>query len=739
MEALIMLNELKLIIDGLEAVECTLAPMHKDLTQPGGKDAVRVILDKKDKKVFIRDLLYVTSEQIEDIWILKKSNHDHFPKIKLTRPLRPMGNELASLLYIFFTDKKKKESSASRLTVLCQRLELDFDWIKNQGGFTNELSQHLLSKSPQERSFDITTWPKSAYRNKILSRLTDLNSQSSVSKTEKINDVIELYQRYSMFGNNGIDFLFMLDEQISKKIEHGITNDKFLLLLMNIIFGLQLCKNNGDLPDGKRPEIILDYIPNEESGIFVSSSKQYKKSINNYLLGQEQTKNMVGLGTCPITGEFNNLVNDKFPDINLGKGLPVSQIKPYAKFDAGGERETVHRYHHAGIESFSVDTIFSQKIEPALKLLTNEKNKGKTWGKVASGKKASDLLLAFCHSNLNACVAKALSIDDFDEYIDNTSDILHLLEGKKIQPSSLIDIILLRKVDDGNQKIIYSSRQTVQKFANAASQWTLAIQNTPKIKLPVLIEKKKRLVAPYAISPNTMVFLSNKRYEKNGHEVKGNVSGISFEQVMHIFFEEGNSFNSLLLHVIKKFCQQSIKLFEFCVMKKNDNKYSKDITNGNNQVLKFVTILSVLLFKLDRKKEDYMSDFSYQLGQLCSAMNELHIGYCAKVRDGNIPTKLIGSAAYSMALKSPLRALDFLACRITPYIMWVKKQEPEKDKEGKWKFHELNNAIFAHNWIHKNSEKIYQAFLQNPTRHLSKTHTAELMLGYLAGRDFKES
>ncbi len=31
-----MLNELKLIIDGLEAVECTLAPMHKDLTQPGG-------------------------------------------------------------------------------------------------------------------------------------------------------------------------------------------------------------------------------------------------------------------------------------------------------------------------------------------------------------------------------------------------------------------------------------------------------------------------------------------------------------------------------------------------------------------------------------------------------------------------------------------------------------------------------------------------------------------------------
>ncbi len=130
-----------------------------------------------------------------------------------------------------------------------------------------------------------------------------------------------------------------------------------------------------------------------------------------------------------------------------------------------------------------------------------------------------------------------------------------------------------------------------------------------------------------------------------------------------------------------------------------------------------------------------MSDLSYQLGQFCAAMNELHLGYCEAVRNGLAPSKLIGSSVYSIALKSPSRALDFLASRIGPYQSWVKQAKFQKE-DGTYKKSDVNNAIHASRWMEKHAPALYQAFSANHI--VSQTHTAELMLGYLAGRDFNK-
>ena len=130
-----------------------------------------------------------------------------------------------------------------------------------------------------------------------------------------------------------------------------------------------------------------------------------------------------------------------------------------------------------------------------------------------------------------------------------------------------------------------------------------------------------------------------------------------------------------------------------------------------------------------------MKSLSYQLGQFCAAMNELHLGYCESERGGSIPSTLLGSSAYSIALKSPSRALNYLGTRLAPYQTWVRKQKLSKSDDGKYKQNAINQAIFASNWMRSHAEDLNIAFSEQGEK-ISSTHTAELMLGYLAGREF---
>lgn len=129
-----------------------------------------------------------------------------------------------------------------------------------------------------------------------------------------------------------------------------------------------------------------------------------------------------------------------------------------------------------------------------------------------------------------------------------------------------------------------------------------------------------------------------------------------------------------------------------------------------------------------------MNDFAFQLGQLCSAMDELHIGYCKSERKGDIPSTLLGNQVYGMALQNPIRALEVLATRRKPYDSWVKrimaKNTRSEDKA-------ITAAIFAQIWMSKHAKTLNE-FLSKQDQVNSDTYKAELMLGYLAGRPFEK-
>lgn len=723
------------MLDGLEALDIDIAPTHKTLTKAGGKEAVRVLLNRDDKdKVFISRLEYMDKDDIDAIWVLGDGNKNHFPDIKLTRPLRPEGNNFYSN-YLKGKPLKLDEQISEELIAK----------LKDKKSLYTEKNFILLQILPSEDKVNFSgIFPGEGYRQKIQDRY-ELLSSSSHSKVLNAATIFELFVN---FDEDGHSFLEALDAAIVTTLTESIVEENFAKLLLTILYGNKDVKDTGDLQDGAndRVKLVIDYQPDDHIDIYASNANYYKDAISSHLVNLDNQstdsakKNNL---LCPIYGNTSTLVEKTFPKIKTNTLL--GNITPYARFDNSGSKLTVQRYHRSGTDSYTVDKAFSNKLDSLVNRLTSQENRDKTWRPIASeNPDQNDVLIAFCHENLGFPVLKLLTENDWwkneelEDYIDSTREVISLIKAKSIKPNSLASFIILRKVDTANQKVVFSARHTISELEAASIKWQLATSNTPSFKLPIFIDKKPKYVAPWSLSPEQLVRLSKHTYDRDGEPSKAYVPAISFAQTMRLFFEQGSHPETLASQLLHKVCQQTQWLFNLCATHKTLsvlNKSGKSVIEENKNALMYTTLISLLLYKVNRTKELYMKSLSYQLGQFCAAMNELHLGYCESERGGSIPSTLLGSSAYSIALKSPSRALNYLGTRLAPYQTWVQKQKLSKSDDGKYKQNAINQAVFASNWMRSHAEDLNIAFSEQGEK-ISSTHTAELMLGYLAGREF---
>lgn len=724
------------MLDGLEALNINIAPTHKTLTKAGGKEAIRVLLNRDDNdNVFISRLEYMDKDDIDAIWVLGDGNKNHFPDIKLTRPLRPEGNNFYSN-YLkgksFRLDEQISEELIAKL--------------KDKKSLYTEKNRILLQVLPSEDKVNFSgIFPGEGYRQKIQDRYELLSSSSN----SKVLNAATIFELFVNFDEDGHSFLKALDTAIVTTLTESIVEENFAKLLLTILYGNKEVKDTGDLQDSAndRVKLVIDYQPDVNIDIYASNANFYKNSISSHLVnldnqGTDDTKKNNLL--CPIYGATSTLVEKTFPKIKTNTLL--GNITPYARFDNSGSKLTVQRYHRSGTDSYTVDKDFSNKLDSLVNRLTSQENRDKTWRPIASeNPDQNDILIAFCHEYIELPILNLVSndnflweVDDLEDYMDSTKEVISLIKAKSIKPNGLVSFIILRKVDTANQKVVFSKRHTISELEAAAIKWQQATSNTPSFKLPIFIDKKPKYVAPWSLSPEQLVRLSKHTYDRDGELSKASVPAISFAQTMRLFFEQGSHPDTLAKQLLHKVCQQTQWLFNLCATYKTLsvlNKSGKSVIDENKNALMYTTLISLLLYKVNRTKELYMKSLSYQLGQFCAAMNELHLGYCESERGGSIPSTLLGSSAYSIALKSPSRALNYLGTRLAPYQTWVQKQNLSKSDEGKYKKNAVNQAIFASNWMRNHAENLDMAFSEQGEK-ITSTHTAELMLGYLAGREF---
>ena len=690
-----MINDLYLIYEGLiDAGEKPIVK-HNNIASPGMGTTFRVCLEENGSVCAVEHL---SKEKIKDTWSIGDGNKNQFPAVKFEYPLIPDGHKE----YI--------------------------EWKKQNKNADETVYRHFLNKMLGSYCVDISAlefWPQ--YRTKILNRMKQL--ETPLLSIHGGGDIFELFRRYSNAGDNGREILFQFAQKLRDIASEGCGKET-LKAIGGTLFGDSI-DNKGRIKDSQRTTLLLDCLPQQHIDLFVSSKKSVPV-ISEALFATESAAGK-NIGCCAITGQPTEIVSNKFPSEKLSViGNTILLTK-----NSGTSGPTVSRYGASGVYSFPLGKTLSEKISASLLFLTNEHLRGITWKSIPapSGSKTS-LLLAYCRSKYDMTIIPAITggdVDDFDDYKDAAETIISLLDRGNCTSDDSVAICEIRYVDDGNRKINYSTISTVGKISSAANDWVTACKNIPPFKLFAKIKNQGKLLSPWSIAPVDILYLTKKKYIRNGLS-SSPVNSLSFSDAMTLFISDGERRRPLSLQAINKLTDQVAPLFNYCALSKVLNRINKKVTKTeqNTVVLKTVSLFGALLYKFGRRKEEYMTSFAYQFGQLCSAMDELHIGYCQSERKGDIPNSLIGNMAYNMALQNPSKAMGVLASRITPYKVWAKKT---RSKQGEINDKVVVAGLAASKWIESHSERLMEC-LSNTERMLNDTYKAELMLGYLAGRPF---
>ncbi len=567
-ECFIMINEFKQLLDGALEANIEIEKEHINYGKAGGSEALRIILGMHNRNPVIDSIQYMDSGDIDSIWIMKTSNQDQFPAIKLKYPLRLSGNKPYQEFKRLSLGDKKRE--------LC-------DFLIKYAFDENELSSYQSFPDAKK------------YRNSIIDRKDNLLLYIEENPVDELVHVANIYEYFCQFENNGLDLLKKIDAKLEEYLKKNEEMDeKFISLCLNALYGSKLTNAKNELSD--RVTLIFDYQPNPDVDIFATNDSSYKRVINEYLINSDKPK----IDVCSLTGAETSVI-EKCPEINLGKGLPISKIQCYSKKIDG--KPYAKRYNRGGSEGYVFSRDIAYQFSILLRFITQREFKNKLWCGIPRDVEVkrikSDLLIAFCRSNLEVPFVNLLvgDIEDAEDYVSTASDIMTLLEGKKINPSTLIDFILVRKIDDGNQKIIYSGRYSLPALKDAATRWSEAGKNIPDFEL--FINKKLQRVKPWGIAPAQLINLSKYTYEMDGTPSKGSIPAISFAQSMRLFMEEGSQFSTLAQQLLNKITQQSQWLFNLCAVHQATHAHEKLKTTvgvkESKNALMYATLLGILL------------------------------------------------------------------------------------------------------------------------------------------------
>lgn len=125
-----------------------------------------------------------------------------------------------------------------------------------------------------------------------------------------------------------------------------------------------------------------------------------------------------------------------------------------------------------------------------------------------------------------------------------------------------------------------------------------------------------------------------------------------------------------------------------------------------------------------------MKDVAFQIGQVLSLADTLHKDYCIVVRQGQMPSTLIGTSLMRRATDNPTGALADLSERIMEYVRWAKIAQISSDwPADDQRIIAINEARKRLRQYQALADSLGNAALPKEANDLMK---AQLLLGFLA-------
>lgn len=424
------------------------------------------------------------------------------------------------------------------------------------------------------------------------------------------------------------------------------------------------------------------------------------KEAVNAALCQLPSNNQGRKGHCALTGEPSELVSRSFRKLKL----PIlGEMLLYCKNE---DIPANRRYGRAGAGAMAVGERTDIRLQAALKTLVDSKRKNITWVSVPSENKAKDdLLLAYVETAPSIGAANLIAYDDFstEETAKNSAVSVTLfrewtarllkevVEGRTHgdPEANRVRIVIVRKVDLGNGKAVYSGAPTVADLHRAADDWASGEMNVPPWLALTLARTNRSSAVPAFlphVAPMALVRISKGWFIHRGAEFRRvqKATGLSAAEAFELFLAPTVGSSSKGSESAHRWIRLLLaRRTGFLSLIAHDLHGARDRPSTRSlwrEVPLTVSLLGVLLHKLNREWRVYMNGGAFKLGQFLALADVVHAGYCADVRKGAMPPSLLGSQVFAMAQTNPTLALATLCRRWKPYGAWAKQVAHKLDR-----------------------------------------------------------
>jgi hypothetical protein len=653
-----MLNELVLIEAGARQAAIESVPLHRDVNPSPTRSLpiLHVRLNAASEIASIRPL----SPDVK-AWTLQDGQHNRFPFVQPKPPLWNVSSE---------HDEKRRVATNVRGSANERRdalLELAESATLNVGSATQSVSEGFLSRLHERRQqLDSLLSSEAAVVPVLLARF--LEACNSADGPIRLWRSIEEHLRRELLRTAEASWVNVAAALLVGRIDSKQRIWKCA--------GVLLFDCDADIPihDGRLASAVSGALDERENA------------------GSAGSK----VGRCALTGGQGLLLSGSFPQCTL----PV--IGQTYLFSKNTDVPANDRYHRFSSDSMQVGRETVARIGSTLRALTSAERSGKTWRKIpAQASKENDLLLAFVAAAPDAPIASALadeddlfaedartaadtageSIAEFEKRTQRIIEAVHAKVGADFRHTPVL-MAVLRKVDKGNRKVVYSGAPTVGELYDAANEWAQGERNVPPwFALPLFLkgERNPILGRPPHVAPLDVIAFSRQVFIRGGAD-RQEVAGVPASEAFALFLETrkpgrvGSRFLRLVLS------RRTGLLARAACSLREPSGSSREF--DRREALRTVTLVGVLLLKLGRTKENYMNDSAFKLGQLLAAADAVHAGYCADVRGGEVPPSLLGNQVFTMAQTAPATALAVLCRRWKPYAGWANKAARERNTES---------------------------------------------------------
>ncbi len=367
-------------------------------------------------------------------------------------------------------------------------------------------------------------------------------------------------------------------------------------------------------------------------------------------------------------------------------------------------------------------------IQGALTWLSGANMKNKTW--VSTDK--NEVLFAYpshLPENLPSFTALFKATDKgeqrsrFESEAEAFSE--YLTKTKTVDPENYpdnIQIFVLHKLDKARTKVIYTRCAAADDIVRNSAEWQKASKNLPGFSIR----------SPWTPFPLEVADILNRIWKQDGTKATDKFKPVPAYHGMELLFGVPKPVLEKDLHFMIErsanmalYAGGSVKRFNAA------NVFIPKLQDA-------LVMIGMILYWLGSRKENYMNEYPYLLGQILKVSDSLHELYCDKVRDGQIPTQLVGSSLYVAASEMPAQTLAQLANRMIPYITWAKanrdkKLEKRHDEEIEYFGPSAGYLLYVY-------EQIADALIPvlKDKQRFNDYEKAQMFIGYLAAFPKKE-